>query len=142
MSNKKTYDQKHLTTTQRIKIEKGLNDGLSFAAIARTLDKHPSMVAKEVKKYRFFPPRTNPEQPLQCARFKECQMRFLCDNKDCVKMCKSCYDVGRHVSKCIASCPEYFEPVCPQLPKAPYVCNHCLRIKRCNKTSSSPASEK
>ncbi len=30
MSNKKTYDQKHLTTSQRIHIEKGLNDGLSL----------------------------------------------------------------------------------------------------------------
>ena len=34
MSKQKTYDQKHLTTSQRIHIEKGLNDGLSFAAIA------------------------------------------------------------------------------------------------------------
>lgn len=54
MYKKKTYDQKHLTTSQRIHIEKGLNDGLSFAAIARKLDKHPSTIAKEVKKYRTF----------------------------------------------------------------------------------------
>ena len=44
------YDRKHLTTTQRIKIEKGLLDGNTFAAIARAIDKHPSTVAKEVKK--------------------------------------------------------------------------------------------
>jgi IS30 family transposase len=37
MSKKVTYGQKHLSTTQRIKIEKGLNDGLSFAAIARNI---------------------------------------------------------------------------------------------------------
>lgn len=142
MSNKKTYDQKHITTTQRIKIEKRLNDGLSFAAIARTIDKHPSTVAKEVKKYRFFPPRANPGQPLQCARFKECQMRFLCDNKDCVKMCKSCYDVGQHVSRCISLCPEYSEPICRQISKAPYVCNNCLRVKRCNKQHSFYSAQK
>jgi hypothetical protein len=41
MSNKKIYDQKHLSTSQRIKIEKGLYDGLSFAAIARKIEKHP-----------------------------------------------------------------------------------------------------
>jgi IS30 family transposase len=64
MSNIKMFDQKHLSTTQRIKIEKGLNDGLSFAAIARTIDKHPSTVAKEVKKYRYFPPKENQEKPL------------------------------------------------------------------------------
>ena len=57
MPKKKSYDQKHLTTSQRIHIEKGLNDGLSFAAIARKLDKHPSTIAKEVKRYRTFQPR-------------------------------------------------------------------------------------
>ena len=47
MPKKKEYDHKHLSTGQRIHIEKGLNDGLSFAAIARRLDKHPSTIAKE-----------------------------------------------------------------------------------------------
>lgn len=142
MANKKIYDQKHLSTTQRIKIEKGLNDGASFAAIARMIAKHPSTVAKEIKKYRFFPPRANPEQQLQCARFKECQMHFLCDNKDCVKMCKSCYDNEQHTSKCITLCPEYLEPICRQISKAPYVCNNCLRTKRCNKQHSFYSAQK
>ena len=81
MSQKKRYNQKHLTTSQRIKIEKGVNDGLSFAAIARIIDKHPSTVAKEVKRYRFFPPRVFPNKPLQCARFKDCRMRFSVRNQ-------------------------------------------------------------
>jgi IS30 family transposase len=133
MSNIKTYDQKHLTTTQRIKIEKGLNDGLSFSAIARSIDKHPSTVAKEVKKYRYFPPKENPKKPLQCARFKECQMRFLCDKKDCVKLCKSCYDVERRITRCSLECPDYLLPHCPQIQKAPFVCNHCQKTKHCLK---------
>lgn len=54
MSKKNTYDQKHLSTSQRIHIEKGLNDGLSFAAIARKLNKHPSTIAKEVKNIVLF----------------------------------------------------------------------------------------
>lgn len=49
MSNNNDYDGKHLSTTQRIKIEKGLVDGESFSSIARTIDKHPSTVSKEVK---------------------------------------------------------------------------------------------
>ena len=70
MSNQ--YDSKHLTTTQRIKIEKGLIDGESFAAIGRTIDKHPSTVAKEVKKYRYFPKRNFPaDKELQCTSLKE-----------------------------------------------------------------------
>ncbi|WPC43679.1 helix-turn-helix domain-containing protein [Clostridium sp. JS66] len=133
MYNKKVYDQKHLTTTQRIRIEKGLMDGTSFASIARNIEKHPTTVAKEVKKYRFFPPRDNPDKKLQCVHFKSCQMRFLCNDKDCVKMCKSCYDVAHRISKCILICPEYHEPLCPQIQKAPYVCNGCHKVKRCEK---------
>jgi len=134
MPKKKEYDHKHLSTSQRIHIEKGLNDGLSFAAIARKLDKHPSTIAKEVKKYRTLQPREkDPKKPARCALFKECTLRFLCDKKDCVKMCKSCYDVNLQVSKCSYLCSEYREPQCASISKAPFVCNHCARQRTCNK---------
>ncbi len=134
MPKKKEYDHKHLSTSRRIHIEKGLNDGLSFAAIARKLDKHPSTIAKEVKKYRTLQPREkDPKKPARCALFKECTLRFLCDKKDCVKMCKSCYDVKLQVSKCSYLCSEYREPQCASISKAPFVCNHCARQRTCNK---------
>lgn len=134
MPKKKEYDHKHLSTSQRIHIEKGLNDGLFFAAIARKLDKHPSTIAKEVKKYRTLQPREkDPKKPARCALFKECTLRFLCDKKDCVKMCKSCYDVKLQVSKCSYLCSEYREPQCASISKAPFVCNHCARQRTCNK---------
>lgn len=134
MPKKKEYDHKHLSTSQRIHIEKGLNDGLSFAAIARKLDKHPSTIAKEVKKYRTLQPREkDPMKPARCALFKECTLRFLCDKKDCVKMCKSCYDIKLQVSKCSYLCSEYREPQCASISKAPFVCNHCARQRTCNK---------
>lgn len=136
MPNKKTYDQKHLTTTQRIKIEKGLMERKSFAFIAREINKHPSTVAKEIKKYRFFLPRDNPEKKLRCIRYKECQMRFLCDNKDCIHPCKNCFDPKLRISKCALLCPDYLEPICPQIQKAPYVCNGCLKARRCEKQHS------
>ena len=134
MPKKKEYDHKHLSTSQRIHIEKGLNDGLSFAAIARKLDKHPSTIAKEVKKSRTLQPREkDPKKPARCALFKECTLRFLCDKKDCVKMCKSCYDIKLQVSKCSYLCSEYREPQCASISKAPFVCNHCARQRTCNK---------
>jgi IS30 family transposase len=131
MSNK-NYDCKHLTTTQRIKIEKGLLDGESFASIARKISKHPSTVAKEVKKYRYFPQRESVEKILPCTFFKSCQMRFLCDQKDCVKPCKLCFDTVLRVRKCSLICPDYYEKVCPKIHKAPYVCNGCPKFKRCD----------
>ncbi|MEY8002037.1 helix-turn-helix domain-containing protein, partial [Clostridium sp. Mt-5] len=126
MSNA-NYNGKHLSTTQRIKIEKGLIDGKSFASIAKTIDKHPSTVSKEVKKYRYFPDRDDPQHLINCARKKICQLRFLCDNKDCVKLCKICYSpsCGRD---CRKICPEYIPKVCPKIKKAPYVCNGCPKI--------------
>lgn len=127
----KKYDGKHLTTTQRIKIEKGLMDGKSFAGIARNIDKHPSTVAKEVKKYRYFPNRDNGNE-LQCALYKSCQMRFLCDDKDCVRPCKQCYDNTLRRRKCALICPDYLAKVCPKIQKAPYVCNGCPKFRRCD----------
>lgn len=132
------HDKKHLTTTQRIKIEDGLNQGLSMAAIGRLIEKDPTTVSKEVKKYRTFQPRDKEQLPLKCARFKECTMRFLCDKKDCVKLCKSCFDASSNYKqlKCTFLCPEYLEPRCETLTKAPHVCNACSKIKRCNKTKA------
>ncbi|EKQ57325.1 MULTISPECIES: IS30 family transposase [unclassified Clostridium] len=126
----KNYDCKHLTTTQRIMIEKGLLDGESFATIARKIKKHPSTVAKEVKKYRYFPERDGAKAKLPCALKKSCQIRFLCERKDCVKLCKSCYNPSREAD-CKELCPDYTIKVCPKIQKAPYVCNGCQKIKRC-----------
>lgn len=127
------YDCKHLTTTGRIKIEKGLIDGESFAAIARSVGKHPSTIAKEVKKYRYFPERDLPaNKDLQCTFFKSCQMRFLCEKKDCIRLCKLCYDTDLRKRKCSLICPDYQERSCLKIHKAPYVCNGCPKIKRCD----------
>jgi IS30 family transposase len=132
----KKYDHKHLSTTQRIKIEKGLLDGESFASIARKIEKHPSTVAKEVKKYRYYPEREKPSKllpvkKLPCVRKAECQMRFLCDNKDCIRLCKQCYLPSRE-APCYELCPDYTEKVCAKIKKAPYVCNSCPKFKRCD----------
>jgi hypothetical protein len=78
-------------------IEKGLLDGESFAAIARKIKKHPSTVAKEVKKYRYFPEMDGAKVKLPCTLKNNCQVRFLCDKKDCVNLCKSCYNPSRDI---------------------------------------------
>ncbi|MEG0367395.1 MAG: IS30 family transposase [Coprobacillus sp.] len=121
---------KHLTTTHRIKIEKGLSDNASFASISRTIDKHPTTISKEVKKHRFFPPLSKPDSLLPCSLKKGCSQRFLCDKKDCTKLCKSCYDPSKEAD-CRLLCPDYTPTVCPNIAKAPYVCNSCHKVKRC-----------
>ena len=44
-------NQKHLTLSDRINIEKGLNNRDSFAAIARVVHKDPTTISKEVRKH-------------------------------------------------------------------------------------------
>ena len=125
------YNGKHLTTTQRIYIEKGLTDGKTFAEIARDINKHPSTISKEVKKRRFFPDRDKPEIKVICERKKICSIRFLCDQKDCFKLCKTCYRLSLD-NGCKSRCPDYRPRVCKKVRHAPYVCNGCPKFKRCN----------
>ena len=44
-------NQKHLTLSDRINIEKGLNNGDSFATIARVVNKDATTISKEVRKH-------------------------------------------------------------------------------------------
>ncbi|SCX75625.1 helix-turn-helix domain-containing protein [Alkaliphilus peptidifermentans] len=51
MNKKPRGNQKHLTLSQRIEIEKSLLAGDSFAAIARKIGKDPSTISKEIRKH-------------------------------------------------------------------------------------------
>ena len=45
-------NHKHLTASDRLYIERALNDGISFKEIARHLCKDPSTISKEVRAHR------------------------------------------------------------------------------------------
>jgi len=130
MMSQSKYNGKHLTTTERIYIEKGLVDGKTFTAIASEIGKHPSTVSKEVKKRRYFPERKHTDKLIGCSRKKVCQIRFLCSKEDCYKLCKTCFRFSRN-NGCKESCPEYTPTVCKKILKAPYVCNGCPKFRRC-----------
>ena len=105
MTENQNYNCKHLTTTQRIKIEKGI-------------------------------------LPLRCARYNQCQMRFLCDKPDCIRPCKNCYDNKLRIPQCSLICPDYLEPICPTLQKAPFVCNGCSKKRTCDKKKAFYSAQK
>lgn len=141
-NNNCKHNYKHLTTTQRILIEKGLIDNLSFAEIGRRIDKHRSTIAKEVKKYRYFVERDKNAPPLRCARYNQCQMRFLCDRTDCIRPCKNCHNNILRLPQCNVICPDYLEPACRTLQKAPFVCNGCSKKRTCNKKKAFYSAQK
>lgn len=121
-------NQKHLTLSQRIEIEQGLNLGKSFAEISRIICKDASTVSKEVRLHAHEKERPDPEYTsYPCANRKKCRLKGLCGDT-CNISCKLCRKPG---FKCINVCPAYEVTECKKLNKAPYVCNGCSKRNLC-----------
>lgn len=121
-------NQKHLTNSDRVFIEQSLAEGKSFRTIAKFLEKDPTTISKEVRKYRTLHPyykiKTN-----DCIKYNKCRNKKLCDEEYCFSRCAACRNVD-----CRTLCKEYETNHCPKLNKPPYVCNGCEdRYKSCRK---------
>lgn len=118
------FNQKHLTLSDRIIIEQGLNEGKSFKDIASSIGKDPTTVSKEVKKHRAIKYHKDKTKKPRCSKEKDCLIHGLCSQQRCFKLCKSC-------KLCRDICPQYKPKECARLKKAPYVCNSCSNICSC-----------
>lgn len=118
----KDNHQKHLTLSDRIIIEKRLNEGKTFAAIATAVGKDPTTISKEVRKHRTLKQRKDKSVIPRCVHEKNCQVNHLCSN--CYLSCNEC-------NKCRTVCKEYLPRECGRLRKAPYVCNACPSVGSC-----------
>lgn len=127
MSNNKS-NHKHLTISQRLHIEKGLENNESFSLIAKRLEKDPSTISKEVRRHRTEHIKCELNRDIPCANRSQCRLRSLCGNKECIKLCKICTEPD---FRCTKVCPDYLEKQCEKLDKAPYVCNGCLKKTGC-----------
>ena len=79
---RKKGNQKHLTLSQRIEIEKALAENKSFAEIGRMLKKDPSTISKEVRKHAQERERpdsryTNPP----CINRRTCKITCICEEQ-------------------------------------------------------------
>lgn len=119
--------QKHLTLSDRLLIEQGLNESKTFSQIARELHKDPGTISKGVCKHRAIKERRNPErkEPL-CLHRRDCHIHSLCGNPNCSRDCKY-----RSVFSCYQKCDRYEAASCPKQLKAPYVCNGCAKRGPC-----------
>lgn len=128
MDKKLRGNQKHLTLSQRIEIEKSLLAGDSFAAIARKICKDPSTISKEIRRHSKIAERKNIDfAPIPCSNRRECQLRYLCD-ENCNSLCKVC---KKKETRCIDLCSKYSPRTCEKLSKPPYVCNGCAKRINC-----------
>ena len=77
-------DNKHLTLSDRIFIEKALNDNMSRKAIADHLGKDKSTICKEIKNHTISEPFTrilhHKTSTYDCTRIKECGFNTLCSS--------------------------------------------------------------
>lgn len=117
---------KHLTLQDRITIHTRLDSGVSFKAIAREIGKHQSSISNEIRKYRKFVKSGSTGQRFNdCARIKDCRVRFLCH--DCLTLKRYCHVCG----KCIEHCSMYEKHECQRLTHPPYVCSGCMKRNTC-----------
>jgi len=121
---------KHMTMSERALIEKFLAFGFNFSAIAEKLNRSPSTISREVKKYRLFTTRANSHSENGCARYFDCTRNAVCNSKDigCFVSCKKC-----HKHDCTTICKSYIPINCKKLEKPPYVCTGCKKQQSCIK---------
>lgn len=119
-------NNKHLTLSERNRIEKLLNEGASFKSIGRELGKDCTTISKEVKNHILFKKVGCQRLSFNNCRFRySCQTTSLCTPNHCGnKFCRFCV-------KCHSLCKNYSPEECPLLQKPPYVCNGCRKRTSC-----------
>ena len=119
------------TYEDRLLLQKHLKEGLSFKKIAAILQKDPSTISREVRKYSVEIATGKPG-----FSFNACKNRITCKIKApslCVQDCtrKLNQSVYCRTCRCNEHCPDYIEEVCTVRLHVPYVCNACPSIDKC-----------
>lgn len=120
---------KYLTYEERLQIEAGLKENLSFGAIGRQIGKDRTTIAKEIKKHSREKKSGYSGWPYNaCNHRGNCKAKNICDKDQCRRpsttYCKLC-------SYCNDFCPDFEEEVCSVPFKPPYVCNGCRQYNKC-----------
>lgn len=105
---------KHLSFDDRLEIEKGLKEGLSFKQIGKIINKDCTTVAKEIKNHVIFK-----NTGAKGRQFFDCAHRHNCPFKQRGIKCNQ------------NNCENYQKENCLKLLKPPYVCNGCLNKSSC-----------
>lgn len=112
----------HLTFDERLLIQQGLDQGKSFAAIARELGRNRSTVTREVNSRKeIFPARKN-----VCIHRKECNLPKGCKTHNC----KTPSNCTTGCAICRIGCPDFEEVYCKNRSDFNHLCNRCSK-KQC-----------
>lgn len=136
---------KFLKYEDRLEIEKGLKEHMSFAEMGRSVGRDRTTISKEVKNYATEKYTGNGNYPHNTCKFRSnCRKRSICGTGNCqypiAPVCRSC------TFGCNRYCMEYEEELCTSRFRSPYVCNGCEELKKCTLTktmySASEADQK
>lgn len=117
---------KYLTYQERLEIEAGLKENLSFGVIALKLNKDRTTIAKEIKRHTITKKTGYSGGPYNACKLRpKCKKKNICPKGECRRAsatyCKLC-------SYCNECCPDFQGQVCISQFKLPYVCNGCRRL--------------
>lgn len=128
--------QKHFSFDDRIKIQKIITEhrnedgslSLLLKDIGNMIDNDPSTISKEVKLHRV---KVFRRDYSSLSAYND-----LCDNYNTCTKAAYINELGipcykKKLGRCINSCSDFIERVCPYLNKFPWVCNGCPKIKGC-----------
>lgn len=130
---------KHLSLSERITIEKMLNERFAFKGIGRELGRDCTTISKEVRGHRTFKKSGAYGRPFNdCIHRYDCLESTLCaEDTLCQKRhCKFCTRV-----QCATLCHRYSKQPCKRLEQSPYVCNGCLTRQGCTLEKSFYSSQ-
>jgi len=118
----------YTTFEERLEIENGLRENLSFGGIAKRLNKDRSTISREVRKYA-----VSEKTGYGAVAYNACLNRPTCTKthvctgicrKPSLKYCKQC-------ACCNDNCLAFEEQICIVRLRPPYVCNGCEERSRC-----------
>lgn len=115
----------HLTESDRLRIEHGLQIRMSFQQIAQELGKARATIQREVQEHRVTSTKGAPGRITnRCIYRRNCDTWHLCEGRRCHRRCSAC-------AICNNVCPRFQEEICRKLSKTPYVCNGCTDQSKC-----------
>lgn len=115
----------HLTFSERLTIEAGIEKGWTFRKIAKLTKRHPTTISREVLENRA---RFASNYPMHnnCQHFRQCKQKNVCGDLKCNKSCHRCY-----MKNCRKTCEKYKPSKCEKPLHVPYVCNRCESKRIC-----------
>lgn len=112
---------KHLTYSQRCKIETLLCENYSQRKIAEILGITPSTISREITRSSLI----KKSRCNDCLNAKDCTKRHVCGSMSCKKKCSRC-------NRCKRFCSDYTQAYCSELLDVRKVCNGCQKNGMCS----------